>query len=40
MISRYSMDWSQVSLQMVCEPQQLGNADARRGLTLPMENKT
>ena len=39
-ISRYSIDAIHVSLQTVCEPQQLGNAEARRGLTLPIENKT
>jgi hypothetical protein len=27
-------------LQTVCDFQQPGNADARRGLTLPMENRT
>jgi hypothetical protein len=39
-ISRYSMDWTQVSLQTLYDFQQLGKAEARRGLTFPMENRT
>ena len=34
------MESIHVSLQTVCDFQQLGKAEARRGLTLPIENKT